>query len=36
MTSFARLIPDAGHDLTVVQAEVVNEIVLEFLKWPLE
>ncbi len=30
------IIPDAGHDLTVVQAEMVNEIVLEFLKRPLE
>ncbi len=28
------LIPDAGHDLTVVQAEMVNRIVLEFLKHP--
>jgi pimeloyl-ACP methyl ester carboxylesterase len=30
------VIPDAGHDLTVVQAEMVNEIVLEFLEQPLE
>lgn len=26
------LIPEAGHDLTVVQAEMVNRIVLNFLK----
>lgn len=26
------LIPDAGHDLTMVQAELVNEKVIEFLK----
>jgi len=26
-----KLIPNAGHDLTIVQAEMVNEIVLEFL-----
>ena len=25
------LVPDAGHDLTVVQAELVNETVLDFL-----
>jgi pimeloyl-ACP methyl ester carboxylesterase/TM2 domain-containing membrane protein YozV len=31
-----KLIPDAGHDLTVVQAEMVNEIVQEFLKRPVE
>jgi pimeloyl-ACP methyl ester carboxylesterase len=27
-----RIIPDAGHDLTFVQAETVNERILEFLK----
>lgn len=27
-------IPDAGHDLTIVQAEMVNATVLEFLKQP--
>jgi len=27
----AELIPDAGHDLTVVQAETINKRVLEFL-----
>jgi pimeloyl-ACP methyl ester carboxylesterase len=26
------IIPDAGHDLTIVQAELVNERVLEFLR----
>ncbi|MGD2295328.1 MAG: alpha/beta hydrolase [Candidatus Aminicenantes bacterium] len=26
------LIPDAGHDLTVIQADMVNRIILEFLK----
>jgi len=26
-----KIIPNAGHDLTIVQAEMVNEIVLEFL-----
>ncbi|NQT97019.1 MAG: alpha/beta hydrolase [Candidatus Marinimicrobia bacterium] len=26
------LIPDAGHDLTIVQADMVNQLVLEFLK----
>jgi pimeloyl-ACP methyl ester carboxylesterase len=26
-----KLIPNAGHDVTIVQAEMVNEIVLEFL-----
>lgn len=31
-----KLIPNAGHDLTVVQAEMVNKMVLEFLKQPLE
>ena len=28
------VIPDAGHDLTIVQAEMVNTKVLEFLKQP--
>jgi pimeloyl-ACP methyl ester carboxylesterase len=28
----AEVIPNAGHDLTIVQAEMVNEKVLEFLK----
>jgi pimeloyl-ACP methyl ester carboxylesterase len=28
------IIPDAGHDLTFVQAEMVNRKVLEFLKQP--
>ena len=28
----AEIIPDAGHDLTIVQAEMVNRKVLEFLK----
>ena len=28
------LIPDAGHDLTIVQAEIVNRIILEFLNQP--
>jgi pimeloyl-ACP methyl ester carboxylesterase len=28
----AEIIPNAGHDLTIVQAELVNEKVLEFLK----
>lgn len=28
------LIPDAGHDLTIVQAEMVNKTVLEFLSRP--
>lgn len=28
------VIPDAGHDLAFVQAELVNKIVLEFLKQP--
>ena len=28
------VIPDAGHDLTIVQAEMVNRKVLEFLKQP--
>jgi pimeloyl-ACP methyl ester carboxylesterase len=27
-----QIIPDAGHDLTVVQAKMVNQIILEFLK----
>ncbi len=27
-----RLIPAAGHDLTIVQADLVNQLVLEFLK----
>jgi len=26
------VIPNAGHDLTIVQAEMVNRKVLEFLK----
>jgi pimeloyl-ACP methyl ester carboxylesterase len=26
------LIPEAGHDLTVVQADKVNEVVLKFLR----
>jgi pimeloyl-ACP methyl ester carboxylesterase len=30
----AEIIPDAGHDLTVVQTEMVNRKVLEFLKRP--
>ncbi len=28
------VIPNAGHDLTIVQAEMVNRKVLEFLKQP--
>jgi pimeloyl-ACP methyl ester carboxylesterase len=28
----AELVPQAGHDLTIVQAEMVNDIVLKFLK----
>lgn len=28
----AEVIPDAGHDLTIVQADIVNKKVLEFLK----
>ena len=28
------IIPNAGHDLTIVQAEMVNTKVLEFLKQP--
>jgi pimeloyl-ACP methyl ester carboxylesterase len=28
------IIPNAGHDLTIVQAEMVNKKVLEFLKQP--
>ena len=28
------IIPDAGHDLTILQAELVNEKVIEFLKQP--
>jgi pimeloyl-ACP methyl ester carboxylesterase len=31
-----KLIPGAGHDLTVVQAELVNKVVLEFLMQPSE
>jgi pimeloyl-ACP methyl ester carboxylesterase len=27
-----KIIPDAGHDLTLVQAKMVNQIILEFLK----
>jgi pimeloyl-ACP methyl ester carboxylesterase len=30
----AAVIPNAGHDLTIVQAEMVNTKVLEFLKQP--
>ena len=30
----AEIIPNAGHDLTIVQAEMVNTKVLEFLKQP--
>ncbi len=30
----AEIIPNAGHDLTIVQAEMVNRKVLEFLKQP--
>ena len=30
----AEVIPNAGHDLTIVQAAMVNEKVLEFLKQP--
>ncbi len=30
----AEIVADAGHDLTIVQAEVVNKKVLEFLKQP--
>jgi pimeloyl-ACP methyl ester carboxylesterase len=30
----AEVIPNAGHDLTIVQAEMVNTKVLEFLKQP--
>jgi pimeloyl-ACP methyl ester carboxylesterase len=26
-----KLIPDTGHDLSVVQAEMVNTIILDFL-----
>lgn len=28
------IIPDAGHDLTLVQAEVVNALILDFLEGP--
>ena len=28
------IIPDAGHDLTIIQAELVNKKVIEFLKQP--
>ena len=28
----AEIIPNAGHDLTIVQAEMVNKKILEFLK----
>lgn len=28
------IIPGAGHDLTVVQADLVNQLILEFLKQP--
>jgi pimeloyl-ACP methyl ester carboxylesterase len=27
----AQLVSDAGHDLTIVQSEVVNEAILEFI-----
>jgi pimeloyl-ACP methyl ester carboxylesterase len=27
-----KIIPGAGHDLTVVQAEMVNRIILDFLE----
>ena len=27
-----QIIPDAGHDLTIVQAKMVNQIILEFLR----
>ena len=27
-----RIILDAGHDLTLVQAKMVNQIILEFLR----
>jgi pimeloyl-ACP methyl ester carboxylesterase len=30
----AEVIPNAGHDLTIVQAEMVNAKILEFLKQP--
>jgi len=30
----AVVIPNAGHDLTIVQAEMVNTKVLEFLRKP--
>jgi pimeloyl-ACP methyl ester carboxylesterase len=30
----AEVIPNAGHDLTIVQTEMVNTKVLEFLKQP--
>lgn len=30
----AELIPDAGHDLTIVQTEMVNTKILEFFKQP--
>ncbi|MCX5846694.1 MAG: alpha/beta hydrolase [Deltaproteobacteria bacterium] len=30
----AEIIPNAGHDLTIVQAEMVNRKVLDFLKQP--
>jgi pimeloyl-ACP methyl ester carboxylesterase len=30
----AEVIPNAGHDLTIVQADVVNKKVLDFLKQP--
>ncbi len=30
----AEVIPNAGHDLTIVQAEIVNTKVLEFLRKP--
>jgi pimeloyl-ACP methyl ester carboxylesterase len=30
----AEIIPGAGHDLTIVQADMVNRKVIEFLKQP--
>jgi len=26
-----RIVPGAGHDLTIVQADLVNRMILEFL-----
>jgi pimeloyl-ACP methyl ester carboxylesterase len=28
----ARIVPDAGHDITIVQAALVNETVVDFLQ----